>query len=300
MTTICPAYEGSESTSWYPVMQVLITTSPVAWVAWPPRSPSTLNPSSRTRTIEYGMLHHALGHDLAATDCHHHASAQSATLEWRVLATTLEGRRIDRPLFVGIDQDPFVLQRLADDLSRSGYTCAVDDATVKAEPEDHPHGRLEAMEAVRAGLLRRRLMRRVVGGDHVDHAIDEGLTQGILVIGRAQGRVDIALLAHGPRILLCQREVVRRDLGRHPPPLGLRPTNQVDRAARAHMLHMEARARDVDQGIEGIRNRSGLGIRAVPQFFGLGVDQDREPGFGGCLEGTAKHVGGHRMPPIVG
>src|SRR6202162_1874897 len=226
MTTICPAYEGSESTSWYPVMQVLITTSPVAWVAWPPRSPSTVNPSSRTRTIESGMLHHALGHDLAATDCHHNESAQSATLEWRVLAATLEGRRIDRPLFVGIDQDPFVLQRLADDLSRSGYTGAVDDATVKAEPEDHPHGRLEAMEAVRAGLLRRRLMRRVVGGDHVGHAIDAGLTQGIL-------------------------------------------------------------------------NRSGLGIRAVPQFFGLGVDQDREPGFGGCLEGTAKHVGGHRMPPIV-
>src|ERR1700682_1895801 len=118
MTTIWPAYEGSESTSWYPVMQVLMTTSPVDWVACPPRSPSTGKPSSSTRTIGSDMLHHALRHNLATTDRHDHASAQSATLERRVLAATPEGRRIDRPLLAGIDQDPFVVKRLADDLSR--------------------------------------------------------------------------------------------------------------------------------------------------------------------------------------
>src|SRR3979411_46148 len=110
MTTICPAYEGSESTSWYPVMQVLITTSPEAWVACPPRSPSTVKPSSRTRTIGSGMLPHALRHHLAATDGHDDATAQSPTLERRVLAATLEGGRIDRPLFVRIDEDPFLFE----------------------------------------------------------------------------------------------------------------------------------------------------------------------------------------------
>src|ERR1700682_1553881 len=145
-------------------MQVLITTSPLAWVAWPPRSPSRVNPSSRTRTIESGMLHHALRDHLAATDCHDHASTQSPTVEWRVLASTLKGRRIDRPLFVGIDQDPFVFERLAEDLSRSGYASPVDDAAAQADAEHHPHGRLEAVEAVRPGLLRRRLLRRGVGG----------------------------------------------------------------------------------------------------------------------------------------
>src|ERR1700693_2273250 len=100
MTTICPAYDGSESTSWYPVMQVLITTSPVAWVAWPPRSPSTVNPSSRTRTMGSGMLHPPPSPSLAATDGHDAPSAQPPTLKGRVLATTLEGGRIDRPLFV--------------------------------------------------------------------------------------------------------------------------------------------------------------------------------------------------------
>src|ERR1700687_5132373 len=149
MTTIWPAYEGSESTSWYPVMHVLITTSPVAWVACPPHSPNRVKPSSRTRTIGAGMLHHALGHHLAATDGHDDPSAQSPTLERRVLAATLEGRGIDRPLFLGIDQDPFVVKGLAEDLFGPGSARTVHDSTIEAEPENDPDGRLEAMEAVR-------------------------------------------------------------------------------------------------------------------------------------------------------
>src|SRR6202162_3956973 len=245
MTTICPAYEGSESTSWYPVMQVLITTSPVAWVAWPPRSPNTVKPSSRTRTIGSGMLHHTLRHHLAATDGHDDPSAQSPTLERRVLAATLEGRRIDRPLFVGIDQDPLVFQRLAYDLSWPGYAGAIDDATIEAEPEDHANGRLKAMEAVRTGLLGRPLVRRMVGSDHVDHPIQQTPVQGIAVIKRSQGRIDIALRAHGPRIFLGQHQVVRRDLGRDRQSLRFRRANQLDSAARAHVLDMKACGRQV-------------------------------------------------------
>src|SRR6202171_3537019 len=116
-------------------MQVLITTSPVAWVACPPRWPNRVKPSSRTRTIGSGMLHHALGHHLAATDGHDDPSAQSPTLERRVLAATLEGRGVDRPLFLGIDQDPFVVQRLPDDLSGPGYAGTADDSTIDAGPE---------------------------------------------------------------------------------------------------------------------------------------------------------------------
>src|SRR2546428_4983497 len=99
-------------------MQVLITTSPLPWVACPPRSPKTVKPSSRTRAIASDMLHHALRDDLAAADGHDDPSAQLPALKRRVLASAAERRRIDPPFGTGVDQDPFVLQGLADDRSR--------------------------------------------------------------------------------------------------------------------------------------------------------------------------------------
>src|ERR1700704_6799510 len=93
-------------------MQVLITTSPLAWVAWPPRSPKTVKPSSRTRTIASGMLHHALRDRLAPADGHDDPSAQLAALKRGVLAAAPEGRGVNPPLGIRVDQDPFVLQRL--------------------------------------------------------------------------------------------------------------------------------------------------------------------------------------------
>src|SRR2546421_7439046 len=212
-------------------MQVLITISPVAWVAWPPRSPKTVNPSSRTRTIGSGMLQHPLRHHLTATDGHDDPSAQSPTLERGVLAATLEGRRIDRPLFMGIDQDPFVFQRLAGDLSRPGYAGAVDDPTIQAESEDDADGGLEAMEAVSARFLGCPLMRRVIGGDRVDYTIQQGMTEGIPVIGRSQRRIDIAVRSHGPGILLGEGQVMRRGLGGDRQVLRLRSADQLDGAA---------------------------------------------------------------------
>src|SRR6202022_3383090 len=158
-------------------MQVLITTSPLACVASPPRSPKTVNPSSRTRTIASGMLHHALRDHLAATDGHNDPSPYPSALKRRVLAAASEGRRVNRPLGSRIDQDPFVLQRLTDDLSRPRDARPIDGAPIEAEPEDDSNGRLEAVEAVGTGLLRGLVMRRLIGRDHIDHPVDEGLAQ---------------------------------------------------------------------------------------------------------------------------
>src|SRR5713226_7745763 len=125
-------------------MQVLITTSPLAWVACPPRSPKTVNPSSRSRTIASGMLHQALRDHLAAADGHDDPSAEAPALKRRVPASASEGRRVN---------DPFLFQRLADDLPRPQHARAVDGATIEAKPEDDAHRRLETVEAVGAGLL---------------------------------------------------------------------------------------------------------------------------------------------------
>src|SRR2546421_3525643 len=99
-------------------MQVLITTSPLASAACPPRSPKTVKPSSRTSPTASDMLHHALRDHLAAANRHDDPSTYPPALKGRVLAAALKGRRIDPPFGVRIDQDPFVLQGLAEDLSR--------------------------------------------------------------------------------------------------------------------------------------------------------------------------------------
>src|SRR6266566_8536392 len=48
MQTICPAYEGSVKTSWYPVIAVLKTTSPSPTTSAPSGAPTKARPSSRT------------------------------------------------------------------------------------------------------------------------------------------------------------------------------------------------------------------------------------------------------------
>src|ERR1700686_1676755 len=49
MQTICPAYDGSVSTSWYPVIAVLKTTSPSPTTSAPNAVPTKERPSSSTR-----------------------------------------------------------------------------------------------------------------------------------------------------------------------------------------------------------------------------------------------------------
>src|SRR4029453_9251865 len=46
MHTICPLYEGSVSTSWYPLIAVLNTTSPTASPRAPSGSPPKMRPSA--------------------------------------------------------------------------------------------------------------------------------------------------------------------------------------------------------------------------------------------------------------
>src|SRR3984893_7507759 len=181
-------------------MQVLITTSPLAWVPCPPRSPKTVNPSSRTRTIGSDMLHHALRHHLTATDGHDDPSAQPAARKWRVLTAALEGRRVNRPLVVRIDEDPLIVQGLADDLSWARHASAVHGAIRKAESEDDAHRRLEAVEAVRARLLGGLVVGRMIGCDRVDHALDQRLTQCVTIVWRPQRRIDIPVRAQRRRI----------------------------------------------------------------------------------------------------
>src|ERR1700693_6027136 len=181
-------------------MQVLMTTSPAPWVACPPRSPNTVNPSSRTRTIASGMLHHALRHHLPSTDAHDDPSAQPPTLKRRVLAAAPKGGPVNGPLGIRVDQDPFVLERLADDLPRPRHTGPIDDPIGETKPQDDAHRRLETVETVGAGLLRGLVVRRMVSGDHIDHAFDQRLAQRIAVIAGAQRRVDIAMRTHCRRI----------------------------------------------------------------------------------------------------
>ena len=49
MATICPKYEGSVSTSWYPLMDVLKHISPVTVAMAPNASPQKIRPSSSAR-----------------------------------------------------------------------------------------------------------------------------------------------------------------------------------------------------------------------------------------------------------
>src|SRR5947207_1622983 len=173
MTTIWPAYEGSDKTSWYPDMQVLMTTSPLACVARPPRSPTSTNPSSSRRTIGSGMLHHPFHHDLAVAQGHHDASAEPPPGKGRVFSPTLEGGAVHGPLHKGVDQDPLVVDCLSDDLARSLDTGSVEHPIVEPQPHHDRHGGLEAMEPVRAGGLGAHVVRSMVGGDRIDHAFGQ-------------------------------------------------------------------------------------------------------------------------------
>ena len=54
IVTICPAYDGSVSTSWYPVMLVLNTTSPLVSPGAPADTPRYQVPSSSARVAFIG------------------------------------------------------------------------------------------------------------------------------------------------------------------------------------------------------------------------------------------------------
>src|ERR1700694_590387 len=100
------------------------------------------------------MLHQALRHHLPSTDGHDDRSAYPLTLKRRVLAAAAEGGRVNGPLGIRVDQDPFVLERLAGDLPWARHAGAVDDAIGETKPQDNAHRRLDTVEGVRARLPR--------------------------------------------------------------------------------------------------------------------------------------------------
>src|ERR1700677_3384186 len=58
MATIWPRYDGSVRISWYPVIDVLKQTSPLAVSGAPNDWPRQILPSSRARRAELMMLHY--------------------------------------------------------------------------------------------------------------------------------------------------------------------------------------------------------------------------------------------------
>src|ERR1700675_3654507 len=67
MHTIWPAYDGSVSTSWYPVIAVLKTTSPSPTTSAPRASPTKALPSSSTRAATFFLA----GNDHRRVDAIH-------------------------------------------------------------------------------------------------------------------------------------------------------------------------------------------------------------------------------------
>ncbi len=55
IVTICPVYEGSVRTSWYPLMAVLKTTSPPRSPSAPKEVPSRTVPSSRASLAGFAV-----------------------------------------------------------------------------------------------------------------------------------------------------------------------------------------------------------------------------------------------------
>src|ERR1019366_4144703 len=111
MTTIWPAYEGSVQISWYPVMQVLKTTSPdVAGLSGAPKShPSWTAPdSSASRPLSMGGLRGRRGHgpgealavvmnEGAVDQGHQHPPMEPRPEQGRVLGSGTEVRRFHGP-----------------------------------------------------------------------------------------------------------------------------------------------------------------------------------------------------------
>ena len=82
--------------------------------------------------------------------------------------------------------------------------------------------------------------------------------------------------------------------------VGLCGPDQLDGPASADVLDVEARGLAVAEGVQRFGDGGGLGVRAIPQPLGLGVDEDGQPGVGGRPEGGAERKPVHRMPSIVG
>src|SRR5437660_12695872 len=186
MTTSWPAYDGSDRTSWYPLMHVLKTTSPPASVALPPRSPESMKPSSSTSSMRSGNCYLRAMHHFAPDDGHDDAAAHAPALQRCVVPAAIEGFGLDQPLLVGIDQDPLVEELLAEDAAGPGDACSVDDLPGQSQCQHRGQRRLETVQTVSRSflvMLHRVLVGCVVGRNHIDDAVDERVAKGDRIRG---------------------------------------------------------------------------------------------------------------------
>src|SRR5436853_6998368 len=102
MTTSWPAYDGSDRTSWYPLMHVLKTTSPPASVALPPRSPESMKPSSSTSSMRSGNCYLRAMHHFTPDDGLDDAAAHPPALQRRVVHAATDGLGLNQPSLGGL------------------------------------------------------------------------------------------------------------------------------------------------------------------------------------------------------
>src|SRR5438552_8248413 len=116
MTFTCPEKDGSVITSWYPVMHVLKTTSPlmVPSSGAPTSSPSKTAPDSsasqprvsgmrRLRGRNRNTLCNAVNH-AALAQREQRASAQAGAEQWRIAGARLQRCCVDRPLRTWVEE----------------------------------------------------------------------------------------------------------------------------------------------------------------------------------------------------
>ena len=189
---------------------------------------------------------------------------------------------------------------------------------------DNRHRRLEPDDAegraVELEHLLVRVVRRVVGGDHVDAAVGDAREHRVAVRGFAQRRVHLevgVVLRRPVERLVGEREMVRRDLARDVHAALLAGAHGAQRLARAHV-------RDVDMAAGQLRQRD---VALDHQRFGhagnpaqaerrgvvalvrdaialerrvLAVVDDRHAEHAGVLERAAHQQRRRHRPAVVG
>ena len=92
---------------------------------------------------------------------------------------------------------------------------------------------------VPSALLGFRCVWRVVGSDHVDRAVSNGLTQREGVFLGTQRRVNLEHWVVAAHHFFSQKQVVRGDLGGHVDALRLSPTDDLDATLGRYVAHVQ-------------------------------------------------------------
>jgi hypothetical protein len=138
----------------------------------------------------------------------------------------------------------------------------------------------------------------MVGCDYVDDPIYQSLDYGIAIVGRAQRRADIGLVAL--HVGVSEREVVGSYFSCDRQAIRLCSPYEVERPPRADVLEVKALTRRVPEREQCLFDAFVLGSGILPPRLLLTVNQDRQAGFSRSLEAPAQKISIDRMSPIVG